>query len=66
MDVPIFKDGRAHIKNSGVKELNCVFHVVLALIKADTYANSVDIDETAHMSRLIYICTVCHSVFEFD
>ena len=33
--------------------------------KTDTSANSVDLDETAHMSRLIRIYTICHSVFDF-
>ena len=33
--------------------------------KTYIFANSVDLDETAHMSHLIRICTICHSVFDF-
>ena len=35
VDVSKFKDGRVHYSNSG-------------MTKIDTYANSVDLDETAH------------------
>ena len=33
--------------------------------KTNLYANSVDPDETALYDRLVWIYTVCHSVFDF-
>ena len=43
--------------------LNIILLVLILLAlwnKTDTCANSVDPDETAHLSRLIKIYTVCH------
>ena len=34
--------------------------------KTDTFANSINPDETVIMSRLIRICLVCHSVLDLQ
>ena len=42
-----------------------LWYSFLSLIKTITYAKSVDPDETARMSRLIWIYTVCLLSFSF-
>ena len=47
--------------------LRALFKTLSALLtNTDTFANSVDPDETTHMSRIIRIYTVCHSISEFS